>query len=153
RIWSATDAAGNFASCQQTISVVDFDPPVIEVPPPLVLECNGPGGVTTDDPAIQAWVALATAVDECGDAEHTVGLPAILPAGCAPGETTNVIFTAIDECGNSDFAISTVTVVDSTPPELACSADVTMLWPANHKWVDIGFSALANDVCDPDGVT
>lgn len=149
RTWSATDAAGNVATCEQVISVVDFDPPVVTAPPPLLLECNTIGGLAGDDPQILAWLAGAMAIDECSEATLTIDAPRLFPSGCAPGAETLVIFTGTDECGNSDFDTSTITVQDTTPPDVSCSVEIDSLWPPNHMFVDVGLSFEIVDVCDP----
>jgi hypothetical protein len=149
RTWTATDAAGNASSCEQTISVVDADPPFVTAPPPLALECNAPGGVPGNDPQVLAWLAQATAVDECGTATLTHDAPALIPTGCPPAGTATVVtFTGTDECGTSAFASSSVTVTDTTPPQVACGVARDSLWPPNHKFVDVGFTYTAADVCD-----
>jgi hypothetical protein len=148
RTWTATDAAGNSANCQQTISVVDADPPVVTVPAPIALECNAKGGVPATDPQIVAWLAQATAVDECGSATIMNDAPALFPAGCPPGGTaTPVTFTGTDECGTSAFKVSTVTVTDTMPPAVTCHVAANTLWPPNHEFVDVGFVYSAGDVC------
>jgi hypothetical protein len=149
RIWNATDKAGNIDTCTQTIDIVDPDPPVLTVPGPVTLECNDNGGIPGDDPQILAWLALATAEDVCSEATVTDDAPNFFPSGCLPdGNETEVEFTGTDACGTSTSETSTVTVVDSTPPELSCEVSIETLWPPNHKFTDVGLSILANDVCD-----
>lgn len=148
RTWSATDAAGNIDTCVQNISIVDADPPVITVPDPIIVECNSPGGVSINDPQIQAWLAQASAVDECSDTTLTNNAPQLFPVGCNGGQTTVVIFTGTDECGNSDFALSSVTVVDTTPPAVSCSVQITSLWSPNHAMIDVGWTSQVTDACD-----
>ena len=41
---------------------------------------------------------------------------------------------------------------DSTPPEVACAVDTDLLWPPNHKLVNVGLGAIAIDDTDPDPV-
>jgi len=148
RTWSATDAAGNIDTCVQNISIVDADPPVITVPDPIIVECNSPGGVSINDPQIQAWLAQASAVDECSDATLVNNAPLLFPSGCNGGQTTMVIFTGTDECGNSDFAISSVTVQDTTAPAVSCSVQITSLWSPNHAMIDVGWTSQVTDACD-----
>jgi hypothetical protein len=149
RTWTATDAAGNAASCEQTISVVDADPPDVFPPAPLALECNAPGGVPASDPQIVAWLGSASAVDECGPASVSDDAPALFEAGCPPGgQDTTVTFTGTDECGNSASDTSTVTVTDTTAPAVNCAVQVASLWPPNHKFVNVGFTFQATDICD-----
>ena len=148
RIWNATDRAGNIDTCTQTIDIVDPDPPVLTVPAPIDLECNAQGGVPGDDPQILAWLAMADAVDECSEATVTDDAPDFFPAGCPPeGQDTIVTFTAADACGTSTSDDSTVTVVDATPPMLTCEVSEELLWPPNHKFVDVGFTFDTTDVC------
>jgi len=111
RIWNAVDQAGNINTCKQLISIVDFDAPTITVPADLILVANTEGCVLATDPAIQAWAAQITAVDDCSDATVTFNLPDEFPGDCFPGRTTNVIVSAADECGNSGFEVVSVTVI------------------------------------------
>jgi hypothetical protein len=150
RIWSTTDAAGNFASCAQLISIQDFDPPVITVPPPLQLECSGPGGNPSADPQIQAWLAAAGAVDECSAADFGIsGVVDPFPVSC-DGNPTWVTFSASDQCGNSGFEVSTVTVLDTTPPTVESGSELQILWPPDHEYRcfdGVRASAIVTDTC------
>jgi hypothetical protein len=150
RTWTATDKAGNEDACVQTIEVVDDTAPTVDVPAPIELECNAPGGVPASDPAIVAWLGMASAVDDCGTATLSDDAPTLFPFSCPPGVPTDVEFTGTDECGNSDSDSSSVTVLDTTEPMIHCSAALTELWPPNHDLIDVGFAVVATDVCDPD---
>lgn len=114
RIWNATDQAGNIITCDQHIGVVDFDAPTINLPADLVLNGVTAGCLPSNHPAIQAWLALITTNEACTTAHLSYNLPAVFPAGCAPGRTTDIIFSVNDDCGNSDFAVGHVTLI--TPP-------------------------------------
>jgi hypothetical protein len=154
RTWTAQDAAGNMSSCEQDIIVTDMSPPEVSVPAPLMLECNGAGGVLATDPAIVAWLALASATDDCSTPSLANDAPALFPFGCPPGGMVTVVtFTAVDDCGKVTQEVSTVAVVDTTPPELACSVTTSELWPANHELVDVGLVVVTSDVCDPETPT
>jgi len=153
RSWSAVDLAGNIDTCVQLITVADFDPPVIDAPDPIGLQCNGPGGVLSSDPAIQAWANSATAMDDCSATQLSFNLPPVFPSGCRPnGTETNIFFSAQDACGNSDFAVSSVRVIDTTPPMIDVVPQQIDLDLANHEYVcyeDFTVSAAFSDVCDP----
>jgi len=42
----------------------------------------------------------------------------------------------------------TITVEDTTPPELSLTVEPSVLWPANHKMVEITSSWEVSDNCD-----
>ncbi|MFT7485824.1 MAG: hypothetical protein ACI9F9_001675, partial [Candidatus Paceibacteria bacterium] len=110
RIWSVTDAAGNFASCSQFISIVDFDAPTIfNLPPPLVIETDA-GCVLPNDPQIVNWLAPITAVDECSAAELNIILPDVFLGACGDGLQHFITVAAADECGNGTFELVSLTV-------------------------------------------
>ncbi len=101
------------------ITVRDTTPPTITCPATITVEAQGPDGVSADDSAIQAFLGGATVTDNCDpapDLSH-IAPPALFPLG-----ETLVTFTAEDGSGNSSSATSTVTVVDTTPPEIAIVA-------------------------------
>jgi len=124
RNWTALDAAGNLAVCQQQISIQDFDPPVITVPAPLNLSCNSPGGVSETDPQIVAWLAQGSALDACSASDFNIsGVPSIFPVSCDGSESTFVTFSAFDACGNAGFELSSVRVRDLTRPSFLSLPD------------------------------
>ena len=66
----------------------------------------------------------ASASDNCSDVSIEVSSETI--AGDAAGNYTIVrTFTATDDCGNSTSATQTITVEDTTAPELTIPADYT----------------------------
>jgi hypothetical protein len=141
------------------VTVTDNTPPALLIPPPIVLECSAPGGVPSDDPVILAWLALAGCADSCGPCVVTNDAPDLFPAGCPPGVTTPVTFTATDDCGNATVGVSSVTVVDTLPPNIDVQPDLGsggcgFLWPPEHGYKDFTVAdtgIVASDVCN--GVT
>jgi hypothetical protein len=62
---------------------------------------------------------------------------------------TTVSCTATNSGGSTTRSF-TVTVVDTTPPQiLAVVASQAYLWPADHKMVNVRFSVLTSDAADP----
>ena len=114
RTFTATDDAGNSSSATQTITVEDTTAPEFtSVPADYTVECSDE--MPMDD---------ATASDNCSDVSITVSSDTI--AGNAAGNYTIVrTFTATDACGNSTSASQTITVEDTTAPELSIPADYT----------------------------
>ena len=113
RTFTATDDAGNSSSATQTITVEDTTAPELSVPADYTVECSE--ALPMDD---------ATASDNCSDVSITVESETI--AGDAAGNYTIVrTFTATDACGNSTSASQTITVEDTTAPELSNPADYT----------------------------
>jgi hypothetical protein len=60
-----------------------------------------------------------------------------------------VTLAATDEAGNTGNDSVTVTVVDTTPPEINATATPSNLWSPNHKYVEVKVTVTAYDVCDP----
>jgi hypothetical protein len=60
-----------------------------------------------------------------------------------------VTLNATDMAGNSASDNVTVTVVDTTPPEINATATPSMLWPPNHKYAEVHVTVTVYDVCDP----
>ena len=113
RTFTATDDAGNSSSATQTITVEDTTAPELTIPADYTAECDE--ALVMDD---------ATASDNCSDVSITVESETI--AGDAAGNYTIVrTFTATDACGNSSSASQTITVEDTTAPELSIPADYT----------------------------
>jgi hypothetical protein len=128
RTWTATDACGNFTTCQQTIFVQDVTLPAITcaVTGNLSVDSNSPTGYIHPD---NSWNAAAT--DNCSGITLTVSLIGATisgPHASLNGVTfsegiTTVTWTATDGCGNSVACQFTITV----RPELAitCPSDIT----------------------------
>lgn len=135
------------------------NPPTVSCPAPGVFECDGSGG---------RLVALTAQVGDLdGDAlavTWTVdGAPVQtnnVPAG-APPTSTPVSFMAFLALGQHQVVVSvsdgkapavscssTQTVVDTTPPViLSATATPNVLWPPNHKMVQVSLSVVATDIC------
>jgi Ca2+-binding RTX toxin-like protein len=130
--WTATDTSGNSASATQTITIVDTISPSITAPGSITKEA------TSADSNI---VALGNPVSS-----DLVDIPSI--SNNAPdlfplGETI-VTWTATDTSGNSASTTQTVTIVDTTSPELIMPEDVMIGAFSLEKQVEIG-EAQAND--------
>ena len=124
----------------------DQTPPQITCPAGLTLECSATGGVPASTAAAMAFLAGASATDDIDTTPTiTTNAPTFFPNG-----TTTVAFTAKDDAGNAATCSASVTVSDTTPPQLAAFAfSPSKLAPPNHKLVPISVPTLvATDVCD-----
>jgi len=119
RTWTATDNCGNSVTVSQTIHFLDSEAPVLTgVPDDSTVECDA-----------VPLAANVTATDG-GDIEFTEvitpGEPAMI-GGHPCGWTIERTWRATDLCGNTTVAIQTITVVDTTAPDLiGVPADVTV---------------------------
>ena len=113
RTFTATDDCGNSTSATQTITVEDTTAPELTIPADYTAECS-------DELVMDA----ASASDNCG--EVTIEEVSETIAGdCAGSYTIVRTFTATDDAGNSTSATQTITVEDTTAPELTIPADYT----------------------------
>jgi hypothetical protein len=152
-VFSATDAAGNTGTASSTVTVTDQDPPSISTPAPVSVKAVSSLGAPKTHSVIEAFLNAATALDNV-DGPRAVGndAPADFPLGA-----TTVTFTAADTAGNTSSATSTVTVLDTTPPNLTVPAPITVsaVNASGAPVTDIPIqdflnAASAMDLVDPD---
>lgn len=141
---TATDAAGNVTTKSFTVRVQDTAGPTVTAPAPVTVEATGPLGAVAN-------YAQATALD-------VVDGP--LAATCQPRSgamftigTNTVTCVAQDTAGNSGSATSTVTVIDTTAPDLALPANVSANATSPFGALVIYSPPTASDLVDgPRGV-
>lgn len=139
--WTATDAAGNFVSATQKVSVMDTIPPSITAPESVQVEATS---------ALETVVTLgdATASDVIGIESITNDAPAIFPVG-----EIIVTWTATDLGGLSSTDTQIVTVVDTTPPTISVPDIITVeATSLNQNVVDFG-TIIADDLVGVASVT
>jgi hypothetical protein len=110
---TATDAAGNKGTASFTIEVQDQTKPTVTVPADVTAEATGPTGATVDYMGV-------TAIDDVDGpltATCTKASGTVFPLG-----TTTVTCSATDKAGNTGDNTFTVTVRDTTAPNLTVSA-------------------------------
>jgi hypothetical protein len=139
--WTALDAHGRTATAAQTVTVNDVTPPTITAPANITVTA----GATCN-----ATVSLGTPAtsDNCAGvtvaAARSDGQPLASPF---PLGTTTVTYTATDAGGNTDTAAQTVTV-DAPPVTIdTASASPNVLWPPNHKMVEITINYTTSGGC------
>jgi len=112
--WTATDSEGNAATAAQTVTVVDTTPPDVTAPANLIVEAAGP---TT--PVALSTPTVSDLVDPSPSVTNDSPVGGLFPVG-----VTVVTWTATDSEGNAATATQTVTVLDTTAPNLSPPADV-----------------------------
>ena len=117
---TVADASGNIATGQLTLSVTDQTEPVV-TPSAVDLEATASGGYSGASDAI---TAAADATDNVDGSDLSVAITSDLPDPIPFGETV-VSITVTDAAGNASASTVTVTVVDTTAPEIS-GADITI---------------------------
>jgi hypothetical protein len=145
---TATDAAGNTGTGSFTVTVVDRTAPSVEVPADEVAEATGPNGakVTYGD------VSAGDLVDGPMNPSCTQASDSLFALGI-----TTVTCTAIDAAGNKGSKSFTVTVQDTTPPEVQAPANLVKGNDSSTGAVVAYTGAAASDLvsgdvpvtCDP----
>jgi hypothetical protein len=136
--WWAQDSKGNQATCTQTVTINDTEPPGGAVPPNVT--------VSTDSGQCYATgVALGTPTvsDNCESVTVWNNAPMVYPKG-----VTTVTWWAQDTGGNTISGPQTVTVNDTTPPTITCPADVTVSANAGGTATNVALgSPVTGDNC------
>jgi ribosomal protein S26 len=108
RVYQATDACGNTATCSQVITVNDQTPPTFNCPPALTVTCASqvpapnPGGITGSD--------------NCGGSPTITFVSDVTTnQTCVNKYTLTRTYRATDVCGNSATCTQLITVNDQTP--------------------------------------
>jgi subtilisin family serine protease len=132
---TVTDPFGETDSCSASVTVLDTLAPLITPPDDVLYECTSPDGTPVD-------LGLPTVSDICDASVDVINdAPALFPIG-----STEVLWTATDDSGNQSTDGQSVTVQDTTPPEIFCNSPETFAPPD----APISFIASAEDICDTD---
>ena len=127
--------------CTSQLDVRDCEQPQVSCPADFAVECVADGAAPVAPPP-------ATATDNCS--VSSLQPPAAGPQSLGPHA---LAYTATDPSGNAASCTTTVTVVDTTPPDIACPAPVVAeCSEAGHASVDPG-AAHASDRCTAAAVT
>ncbi len=118
--WRAVDFNGNAAFANQVVTVVDTTAPVVDAPARIELEATSPAGTSIDE-------TQASASDIC-DARPDLTRDG--PRGFPVGETM-ITWTATDDSGNTATAMTTVAIVDTTPPRIVFDREEIVIEATN----------------------
>jgi hypothetical protein len=134
---TATDANSNTASAVFTVTVTDTTAPVINVPADAVLEATSPGGAVYTFAVAATDVVDGEVTPTCSPASGTIFSLGLTPVMC----------TATDAHGNNGWTAFTVTVTDTTAPEINVPGD-GVLEAISPDGVAYAYTASASDVVD-----
>ena len=148
-----TDGLYNATDTVNIVVQADKTPPVVDAGPDITVEQESYAGtqVTLNGTATDTvstrfnftWSENGTALKTETNVTDTT-LIYTFNLG-----THVVTLNATDEAGNTGSDNVTVTVVDTTPPEITVSVAPDSLWPPNHKYVQVEATVTVQDVCDP----
>ena len=132
-IWTATDNAGNTATDDQLVSIIDTMPPAVSVPSAITLEAANPSANIVE-------YGAATASDAVGVTSISNDAPAHFALGLTP-----ITWTATDNAGNTATGVQSIMIIDTLAPTIAVPEDVVAeAVSALENTVDIG-DATASD--------
>lgn len=123
-----------------------FNVTVLDRTPPTLTLADVTAEATSAAGAMVPYVATAT---DLVDGDVTPSCTPISGSTFPLGSTT-VQCTATDAHGNTSEGSFTVTVQDTTPPEIvSLTANPASLWPPDHTMVAVTVTAIATDAVDP----
>jgi hypothetical protein len=135
---TCTSTAG--PTCSFKVTVNDTQNPTINAPADASYQCAGE--------VPPASGSQATASDNCGT--PTVAASDTTNGGAGSPASPLIItrtYTATDGAGLTASASQTITVIDNTPPSIACPADITVNAPTGTCSATVNFAVTANDNC------
>lgn len=140
--YTVTDNCGNVIEDHATAQVVDDIAPVIACPDDTTFECNVIGDF-----------GFPEATDNC-DASPDISLidRDSIPGDCPQEYQLVLTYEAEDEAGNTDMCQQTITIEDTTPPEITCP-DVPEFVFTSPKKSQVFFEVTATDNCNDDPAT
>ena len=134
--YTATDAKGNTATATQVVTVSDGEGPAITAPADITAEATG----TTTTVSL----GTATATDSVdGDLTATADNEGPFAVGIH-----TITWTAIDSTGNEATATQTITVEDTTAPEITIGSEILQLNATGVQTTIADFSVTSTDLVD-----
>jgi predicted RNA-binding protein YlqC (UPF0109 family) len=142
RTWVGTDDCGNASRCNQIVSVVDIEPPVITCPDDVTVNC--------EEDRTSANTGVATATDNCDEMIDIVESDSVAAGSCRQEEVITRMWVGTDDCGNASRCEQIVTVIDDEAPAITCPILFTTVNCQNDSSSDSTGVATATDNCDTD---
>lgn len=139
---TVTDAGGASDTDSAIVSIRDTIAPNLTCPADVTMECDE----LDWSPNITGYPSV---FDACDPIVSLSFLDVLTPGGCPAENTIQRNWTAVDDCGNTASCTQTITMVDTTPPDLTCPADITIECDESTDPSNTG-NATATDNCDSD---
>jgi hypothetical protein len=142
------DGQGHSSEDEVVVTVGDTTPPVITCPLAPTAECASSDGTLVTVP-------LAIATDTCDASpsfSNSHGTGGAETSGIYPLGQTEVGMTARDASGNLASCAFPVNVQDTTPPQMTVTLSSNVLWPPNHRMVDVVVPVTVTDRCSSPSV-
>jgi hypothetical protein len=141
---TATDAAGNTASCTQQVVVTDNEAPSIVCP--TLITANVDAGLCT---ASGITLTAPTVTDNCAILSTTNNAPATFPVGIS-----TFTYTVTDVNSNTATCVQQVLVIDNIAPNVVCNADTTIYTSSTTCDATVSLpSTITSDNCGVDKLT
>jgi len=112
RTWTATDECGNTTSDTQTISVVDTTAPTFSVPDDITIECD------QDANDLTLTGDVSDEADNCATGLEATYTDTAAAGNCPNESIITRTWSLTDACDNTTTLVQTITVVDTTAPDL-----------------------------------
>ncbi|MEN3333429.1 MAG: cyclomaltodextrinase / maltogenic alpha-amylase / neopullulanase, partial [Blastocatellia bacterium] len=139
----AIDNAGNISALESRTVKIDLTQPTVTCPAAITLSAN-----TNCQAAIPNIVGSVTAADNLtptGSLVITQSPAAGTLVGTGPHSIT---VTVTDLADNSNACMTTLNVIDNTPPTISgIEVNPSVLWPPNHKMVNVTVNYTSADNC------
>lgn len=126
-MYVSADPSGNRDTCQFTVTVIDNQVPILNLPANLTLPADS--GLCS---AVVSWTP-ATATDNCSGA-YTTQISGIANGGVFPLGTSEIVYVANDSAGNVSAPDTMyITIIDTQAPAfLNCSPDIIVSNDSNQ---------------------
>ncbi|MEK7686542.1 MAG: HYR domain-containing protein [Verrucomicrobiota bacterium] len=145
---TVTDLNSPPETCAVGVTFVDTTPPTVDCGAPITVEANQSGEAVVPD-----FKGQLTMSDNRTPTGSLIVTQEPLPGTSVGVGNHTVTVTVADTEGNSRSCYTLLTVTPAAPSpdpvSVDCGVGGPMLWPPNHKLVNVGFTATAINAVGP----